>query len=173
MKRYCTVLEYNKLIGAYRAITSTISIFSPVDHVRLSSFRKLANNIDIVKQRLKRPLTYSEKVLYGHLDNPEEQEIVRGKSYLNLRPDRVACQDATAQMVILQFMSAGLPQVAVPTTVHCDHLIEAQQGGPKDLERAIQINKEVCIPRLTLFFLFFFSSSFSNAGLRFLTIFLR
>ena len=89
-------------------------------------------------------MTYSEKVLYGHLDNPEAQEIIRGKSYLNLRPDRVACQDATAQMVILQFMSAGLPQVAVPTTVHCDHLIEAQQGGPKDLERAISINKEVC-----------------------------
>jgi aconitate hydratase len=111
----------------------------------LSRDRKLANNIDIVKQRLKRPLTYSEKVLYGHLDNPEEQEIVRGKSYLNLRPDRVACQDATAQMVILQFMSAGLPQVAVPTTVHCDHLIEAQKGGPKDLERAIDINKEVSL----------------------------
>jgi len=105
--------------------------------------RKLANNIDIVKQRLKRPLTYSEKVLYGHLDNPHEQEIVRGKTYLNLRPDRVACQDATAQMVILQFMSAGLPQVAVPTTVHCDHLIEAQKGGPSDLQRAIDINKEV------------------------------
>jgi aconitase A len=82
-------------------------------------------------------------VLYGHLDNPEEQEIIRGKSYLNLRPDRVACQDATAQMVILQFMSAGLPQVAVPSTVHCDHLIEAQQGGPKDLARAVDINKEV------------------------------
>jgi aconitate hydratase len=81
--------------------------------------------------------------LYGHLDNPEEQEIIRGKSYLHLRPDRVACQDATAQMVILQFMSAGLPQVAVPTTVHCDHLIEAQKGGPKDLERAVDINKEV------------------------------
>lgn len=109
----------------------------------LSCDRKLSNNIDIVKQRLKRPLTYSEKVLYGHLDNPEEQEIIRGKSYLNLRPDRVACQDATAQMVILQFMSAGLPQVAVPSTVHCDHLIEAQQGGPKDLKRAIDINKEV------------------------------
>jgi len=58
-------------------------------------YQKLSNNIDIVKQRLKRPLTYSEKVLYGHLDNPEEQEIVRGKSYLNFRPDRVACQDAT------------------------------------------------------------------------------
>lgn len=64
-------------------------------------------------------------------------------SYLKLRPDRVACQDATAQMAILQFMSAGLPSVAVPTTVHCDHLIEAQVGGPKDLAKANDINKEV------------------------------
>jgi aconitate hydratase len=93
--------------------------------------------------RLNRPLTLSEKVVYGHLDDAENQDIVRGKSYLKLRPDRVACQDATAQMALLQFMSAGLPSVAVPTTVHCDHLIEAQIGGAKDLARAIDINKEV------------------------------
>lgn len=85
----------------------------------------------------------SEKIVYGHLDDAENQEIVRGQSYLKLRPDRVACQDATAQMALLQFMSAGLPSVAVPTTVHCDHLIEAQVGGEKDLARAIDINKEV------------------------------
>lgn len=85
----------------------------------------------------------SEKVVYGHLDDAENQDIVRGKSYLKLRPDRVACQDATAQMALLQFMSAGLPTVAVPTTVHCDHLIQAQVGGAKDLARAIDINKEV------------------------------
>lgn len=77
------------------------------------------------------------------MDNPHEQDIERGVSYLKLRPDRVACQDATAQMAILQFMSAGMPSVANPTTVHCDHLIEAQVGGPKDLERAVNINKEV------------------------------
>merc|ERR1712157_334993 len=70
-------------------------------------------------------LTYAEKILYSHLDDPHGQDIERGKSYLKLRPDRVACQDAT------------------PTTVHCDHLIEAQIGGEKDLERAQQINKEV------------------------------
>jgi aconitate hydratase len=69
--------------------------------------------------------------------------MVRGESYLRLRPDRVACQDATAQMALLQFMSAGLPTVAVPTTVHCDHLIEAQLGGVKDLARANDQNKEV------------------------------
>jgi aconitate hydratase len=77
------------------------------------------------------------------LDDPHGQEIERGSSYLKLRPDRVACQDATAQMAILQFMSAGLPSVATPTTVHCDHLIEAQVGGEKDLARANEINKEV------------------------------
>lgn len=77
------------------------------------------------------------------MDDPHNQELVRGQSYLKLRPDRVACQDATAQMAILQFMSANMPSVATPTTVHCDHLIEAQVGGAKDLSRAIDINKEV------------------------------
>src|SRR4051794_18292199 len=93
--------------------------------------------------RLGRPLTLSEKVVYGHLDDPVNQELIPGESYLNLRPDRVACQDATAQMVILQFMSAGIPEVAVPITVHCDHLIEAQVGGEKDLARAKDIHAEV------------------------------
>ena len=85
----------------------------------------------------------AEKIVYGHLDDPVNQDIVRGSSYLNLRPDRVACQDATAQMALLQFMSAGLPTVAVPSTVHCDHLIEAQISGVKDLIRAKETNKEV------------------------------
>lgn len=76
--------------------------------------------------RLNRPLTLSEKVLYSHIDEPATQEIERGKSYLRLRPDRVAMQDATAQMAMLQFISSGLPRVAVPSTIHCDHLIEAQ-----------------------------------------------
>jgi aconitate hydratase len=100
-------------------------------------------NLDIVRGRLQRPLTYAEKVLYSHLDDPHGQDIERGTSYLKLRPDRVACQDATAQMAILQFMSAGMPSVQTPTTVHCDHLIEAQVGGEKDLARANEINKEV------------------------------
>lgn len=69
--------------------------------------------------------------------------MVRGESYLRLRPDRVAMQDATAQMAMLQFISSGLKRVAVPSTIHCDHLIEAQVGGDKDLERAKDVNKEV------------------------------
>lgn len=87
-------------------------------------------------RRLNRPLTLSEKIVYGHLDDPANQEIERGKTYLRLRPDRVAMQDATAQMAMLQFISSGLPKVAVPSTIHCDHLIEAQVGGEKDLRRA-------------------------------------
>ncbi|KAI7211601.1 Aconitate hydratase [Hortaea werneckii] len=107
------------------------------------NYAKMNENLSIVRQRLNRPLTYAEKILYSHLDDPHGQDIERGKSYLKLRPDRVACQDATAQMAILQFMSAGMDKVATPTTVHCDHLIEAQIGGEKDLERAQSINKEV------------------------------
>lgn len=110
---------------------------------RFHFHRKMAENLAIVRSRLNRPLTFAEKILYSHLDDPHGQDIERGKSYLKLRPDRVACQDATAQMAILQFMSAGLPAVATPTTVHCDHLIEAQIGGEKDLARAQDINKEV------------------------------
>ncbi|KAJ7176671.1 aconitase family-domain-containing protein [Mycena filopes] len=107
------------------------------------NYQRIEDNLVIVRERLRRPLTLSEKILYGHLDDPQGQDIERGVSYLKLRPDRVACQDATAQMALLQFMSAGMPTAAVPTTVHCDHLIEAQVGGVKDLARAISINKEV------------------------------
>lgn len=104
---------------------------------------KLSKTLDIVKDRLNRPLTLSEKILYSHLDDPKNQDIVRGTSYLRLRPDRVAMQDATAQMALLQFISSGLKKVAVPSTVHCDHLIEAQVSGPQDLARAKDLNKEV------------------------------
>uniref|UniRef100_A0A2A4JQI9 Aconitate hydratase, mitochondrial n=1 Tax=Heliothis virescens TaxID=7102 RepID=A0A2A4JQI9_HELVI len=106
-------------------------------------YEKLAQNLDVVKKRLGRDMTLSEKVLYSHLDDPKGQDIERGTSYLRLRPDRVAMQDATAQMAMLQFISSGLPRVAVPSTIHCDHLIEAQVGGDKDLARAKDINKEV------------------------------
>ncbi|KAJ7040711.1 aconitase family-domain-containing protein [Mycena alexandri] len=98
------------------------------------NYQRIEDNLVIVRERLRRPLTLSEKILYGHLDDAQGQDIERG---------RVACQDATAQMALLQFMSAGMPTAAVPTTVHCDHLIEAQVGGVKDLARAISINKEV------------------------------
>jgi len=90
-----------------------------------------------------RPLTLAEKVLVTHLADPDLDAPVRGRSYVELRPDRVAMQDATAQMAVLQFMTAGLPTVAVPTTVHCDHLILAQDGAAADLAVAEQANREV------------------------------
>jgi aconitate hydratase len=85
----------------------------------------------------------AEKVLYGHLDDPQGQELERGKSFLQLRPDRVAMQDATAQMAILQFMLAGKDEAAVPTTVHCDHLIQAYKGKAEDMSEAQKSNQEV------------------------------
>jgi len=105
-------------------------------------YDKMHETLSAVRKNLNRPLTLSEKILYSHLENPN-QEIIRGKSYLYLRPDRVAMQDATAQMALLQFMSCGKDKVAVPSTIHCDHLIEAQEGGEKDLSRAKSSNKEV------------------------------
>jgi len=124
-------------------VASAKAAMSKFDQGVYLPYEKLAGNIDQVKKRLNRPLTLSEKVLYSHLDKPSEQDVVRGESYLRLRPDRVAMQDATAQMAMLQFISSGLPKVAVPSTIHCDHLIEAQVGGEKDLARAKNINEEV------------------------------
>ncbi|CAE6411819.1 unnamed protein product [Rhizoctonia solani] len=92
---------------------------------------------------LHRPPTLSEKVLYDHLDDPANQDIIHGVSYLKLRPDRAACHDATAQMALLQVMLVDMPTTVAPPTVHSDHLIEVQLGGTKDLARAIDINREV------------------------------
>jgi aconitate hydratase len=90
------------------------------------------------------PLTLAEKILYSHLSEGLPQKaFVRGKDYVDFNPDRVAMQDATAQMALLQFMQAGRPQVAVPSTVHCDHLIQAEEGATADLTKALDKNKEV------------------------------
>src|SRR3990170_4110472 len=85
-------------------------------------------------RRLGRPLTLAEKILVNHLRDAGGQELERGRSYADFDPDRVAMQDATAQMALLQFMTAGLSEVAVPSTVHCDHLIQARVGAGADLE---------------------------------------
>ena len=92
---------------------------------------------------LGRPLTLAEKILVNHLRDPEGQELERGRSYADFHPDRVAMQDATAQMALLQFMTAGLDEAAVPSTVHCDHLIQAKAGADIDLELAVDVNSEV------------------------------
>ena len=96
-----------------------------------------------MRQGIQRPLTLSEKILYSHLDQPASQELVRGKSYLKLSPDRVACHDATATMAMLQFISAGLPKTALPTSIHSDHLIVAAKGAEVDLINAESQYREV------------------------------
>jgi len=106
-------------------------------------YQKMDANIALVKKRLGRPLTYGEKLLYGHLDNAMEAELTAGVSYVKTRPDRIALQDATAQMAILQFMLASKDEAAVPVTVHCDHLIRAQKGADGDLHTARTENREV------------------------------
>lgn len=137
------LLGQTRCFNCSAATAASQVAMSRFDTDRCIDYDKLEHNLKAVKQRLNRPFTLSEKILYSHIDNPKNQEIKRGESYLNLRPDRVAMQDATAQMAMLQFISSGLPKVAVPSTIHCDHLIEAQVGGDKDLARAKDLNKEV------------------------------
>ncbi|MBI4574952.1 MAG: aconitate hydratase, partial [Planctomycetes bacterium] len=108
-----------------------------------ATYDAMEQRLEAVRRRLGRPLTLSEKVLFGHLDDPEGQDLDPGRAYLLLRPDRVAMQDATAQMALLQFGLAGMDHAAVPTTVHCDHLIRAQAGAAQDVERALGENREV------------------------------
>ena len=107
-------------------------------------YKQLASKVDAAKSVLNKPLTLAEKILYAHLhtDSPLTK-YQRGKDYVFFSPDRVAMQDATAQMALLQFMMAGKSKVAVPSTVHCDHLIQAKDSGDIDLKGALDINSEV------------------------------
>ena len=107
-------------------------------------YKEIKTKVDKAKELTKKPLTLSEKILYSHLwsDNLNTP-FKRGKDYVDFAPDRIACQDATAQMALLQFMQAGKKKVAVPTTVHCDHLIQASVGASKDLQSALNNSNEV------------------------------
>ena len=107
-------------------------------------YKQLPDKIDTIRKKLNRPLTYAEKILYTHLyDNKELKAFNRGENYVDFAPDRVAMQDATAQMALLQFMNSGKETTAVPSTVHCDHLIQARINGKEDLNAALNTNKEV------------------------------
>ncbi len=107
-------------------------------------YKEIKTKVDKAKELTQKPLTLSEKILYSHLwsDNLDTP-FTRGKDYVDFAPDRIACQDATAQMALLQFMQAGKKKVAVPTTVHCDHLIQASVGASKDLQSALNNSNEV------------------------------
>jgi aconitate hydratase len=106
-------------------------------------YERMEANLAVVRRRLDRPLTNSEKALLSHLSDPEGQELEAGRSYMLLHPDRVALQDVTGQMALLQFMQSGQNAVAAPTTMHCDHLIQANLGAKEDTEVSIKGNREV------------------------------
>ena len=107
-------------------------------------YAQMAERVDKAREITGKPLTLSEKILYSHLwDGTPNKAFQRGKDYVDFAPDRIACQDATAQMALLQFMQAGKKTVAVPTTVHCDHLIQAKQGAVPNLKRANETSNEV------------------------------
>ncbi len=120
---------------------TTVGPETPIELIN-SVYATLDERIGAFRTRMGRPLTLAEKILANHLDDANA-EVERGISYVDFRPDRVAMQDATAQMAWLQFMTAGLPSVAVPTTTHCDHLIQAREDGKKDLLAALDNNNEV------------------------------
>src|SRR3954447_25289922 len=119
-----------------------VSATTPIELVN-AVYEKLADRVATGRRRLGKPLTLTEKILLNHLRDAEDGGLERGVSYTDFDPDRIAMQDATAQMALLQFMTAGLPEVAVPTTVHCDHLIQAKVGAQIDLGVAIDTNAEV------------------------------
>src|SRR5437879_9541578 len=106
-------------------------------------YAQLPERVAVARTRLGRGVSLAEKILFNHLADAQAQPLERGRSYSELYPDRVAMQDATAQMALLQFMTAGLPHVAVPTTVHCDHLIQARVAAGPDLTAALEANEEV------------------------------
>lgn len=107
-------------------------------------YKNYSAKIDRIRNKIKKPLTLSEKILFAHLYNENDiKDFKRSEDYANFKPDRVAMQDATAQMTLLQFMNAGKESSSVPATIHCDHLIQAYKGAEEDLKNAININKEV------------------------------
>jgi len=108
-----------------------------------SLYASMGERLDQARKRLGRALTLSDKILIAHSENFASQRWERGKATLRLRVDRVGLQDATAQMALLQFMQSGRARVAVPSAIHCDHLIRAESGAAADLARAIQENQEI------------------------------
>ncbi|MBV9662798.1 MAG: aconitate hydratase, partial [Actinobacteria bacterium] len=119
-----------------------VTASTPIDLIN-TVYGRLEERVGIARERLGRPVTLAEKILFNHVADPRGQGLDRGKSYAEFFPDRVAMQDATAQMALLQFMTAGLDEVAVPSTVHCDHLIQAYEGATVDLLAAEDTNQEV------------------------------
>ena len=107
------------------------------------TYEQMSERLQVVRRRLNRPLSLAEKVLLSHLDDPENQEIVPGETYIRVRPDRVILQDVLGQTAMLQFMQTLRNNVVVPTTIHCDHLVQAREEGAQDLRESLAENGEV------------------------------
>ncbi|KAJ7655077.1 aconitate hydratase [Mycena polygramma] len=145
------MLRAKRLRGSSQLSVRLLATHAPLPEKNCASitppYPTLIENLSQVRKHVKHRLTLAEKILYSHLSDPSKSlgdgGKIRGQAYLQLRPERVAMQDASAQMALLQFMSAGLPQSAVPASIHCDHLIQAVDGAKSDLERSIVTNKEV------------------------------
>ncbi len=120
-----------------------MTIIESTPEMAADIYRAMERRLEIVRSRLRRPLTLSEKVLLGHLEDPERQELTAGASYLLLRPDRLVLQDLLGQTGILQFMQSRRERVAIPTSIHCDHLIQARRAAREDLEASLGENAEV------------------------------
>jgi len=129
--------------GASTVHTAVVSNVESTPEMAASLYSAMERRIELVRRRLRRPLTLAEKALFGHLDDPEHQELVPGASYLLLRPDRVVFQDVLGQTGMLQFMQSRRDRVAVPTTIHCDHLIQARREAKQDLSESLAENAEV------------------------------
>lgn len=140
------VFATNVTLIYYLCDRATKTVFDMVYDIEMIRrfYASFTGKVDRARKELGRPLTLAEKILYAHLyDGDAVKAYRRGEDYVNFRPDRVAMQDATAQMALLQFMNAGKQEVAVPSTVHCDHLIQAYKGAETDLPAACEANKEV------------------------------
>src|SRR5262249_49221566 len=143
-RRFCRPLAHSRSLRRRRR-SNMDEATAPTTPVALVEevYGRYPERLAVGRRRLGRPLTFAEKVLLAHAEDPHEIGLERGVDYADYRPDRVAMQDATAQMALLQSMTAGLPRVAVPTTVHCDHLIQARVGAEIDLKNALDANSEV------------------------------
>ncbi|GJC88859.1 aconitate hydratase, mitochondrial [Colletotrichum liriopes] len=146
--RYTLDVLSSRHVCRPRALATASSInakcrLSRFEPDQIIDYDDLARRIQKCREILGRPLTYAEKVLFVHAENLGDEKFERGKTQLKLRPRRIACQDATAQMAIIQFMSAGFDCTAVPTTIHCDHLIVGRNGQHEDLPQALDQHREV------------------------------
>src|SRR6476659_9268402 len=130
------------LESAMAETSGSVGPNTPIELVR-AAYERYPERVEIARRRLGRSLTFAEKILIAHADDPETVGLDRAVDYGDYRPDRVAMQDATAQMALLQFTLANLPTVAVPSTVHCDHLIQARVGADADMRTALDVNSEV------------------------------